>query len=191
MATKKITQYSELTTPSLADLLAAVSDPGGSPVTKKLTLANLKALLAPTVVAHYWTNAGQSFPDGVYTTVNFVTKVADSHNAVTTGAAWKFTAPAAGYYVVSTKVNLDASSAWALLKQGYLALHKNDVRLVNIDVTNNQSANTWAVLSGTTVIYLAAAEYIDMRLYHNAGATLTGYSSGGGEFTHISIWRLA
>ncbi|GAH00899.1 unnamed protein product, partial [marine sediment metagenome] len=43
MADKKITELVELLTPADADLLAIVDDPLGSPVTKKVTLANLKA----------------------------------------------------------------------------------------------------------------------------------------------------
>lgn len=41
MANVKITELSEATTPTTDDLVAIVDDPGGTPVTKKSTLANL------------------------------------------------------------------------------------------------------------------------------------------------------
>lgn len=43
MADQKISELTELTTPADEDLLAIVDDPGGSPVTKKITFSNLKA----------------------------------------------------------------------------------------------------------------------------------------------------
>lgn len=46
MADTKITGLTELTTPALADVIAIVDDPTGTPVTKKMTLANLQSLMA-------------------------------------------------------------------------------------------------------------------------------------------------
>ena len=46
MANLKITQLTELTTPSLDDILPIVDDPTGTPITKKVKLGNL----------HYWIN---------------------------------------------------------------------------------------------------------------------------------------
>ena len=47
MADKKITELTALTTLSNDDLLVVVDDPSGTPVTKKITAANLKNGLAP------------------------------------------------------------------------------------------------------------------------------------------------
>ena len=47
MADQKITQLTEQTTPATGDLLATVDDPGGTPVTMKLTIANLLSLVYP------------------------------------------------------------------------------------------------------------------------------------------------
>jgi hypothetical protein len=41
VADAKITALSELTAPQLADLLAVIDDPAGTPITKKITLQNL------------------------------------------------------------------------------------------------------------------------------------------------------
>ena len=45
MADKRITELTEDTSPTLDDLIVTVTDPGGTPVTKKVTLANLLAAL--------------------------------------------------------------------------------------------------------------------------------------------------
>jgi hypothetical protein len=45
--------------------------------------------------------ANDSFADNVYEIVDFNTKVIDTHNAVTTGGSWRFTAPKSGDYLIS------------------------------------------------------------------------------------------
>jgi hypothetical protein len=47
MADKKITELTELTTATTDDLLPIVDDPAGTPVTKKITIANLATAVAP------------------------------------------------------------------------------------------------------------------------------------------------
>lgn len=58
--------------------------------------------------AHHCNNGNQS-PVGCI--VNFNVKEYDTHNAVTTGSAWKFTAPMAGKYRVTTTITT-ASLSW-------------------------------------------------------------------------------
>ena len=52
MADKKITELTELTTPLDTDILAIVSDPGGSPVTDKVTRQNLLKLVPAPAADH-------------------------------------------------------------------------------------------------------------------------------------------
>lgn len=47
-----------------------------------------------TVHAACSSSTGQSIPRDSTTVVNFATKDEDTHNAVTTGASWRFTTPA-------------------------------------------------------------------------------------------------
>ncbi len=48
MVDKKITELIELTTPAAVDIVAIVDDPSGSPITKKITYANLESNLSLT-----------------------------------------------------------------------------------------------------------------------------------------------
>ena len=59
MVDAKITALTELTAPSADDLLVAVDDPGGTPVTKKVTRVNLgKGIIEPTAkTANYTVTA--------------------------------------------------------------------------------------------------------------------------------------
>ena len=45
MADLKITQLTENTSPQTSDILPMVDDPGGTPVTKKITIENLNKVL--------------------------------------------------------------------------------------------------------------------------------------------------
>lgn len=68
MSSKKITELTENTTPVSTDILVIVDDPAGTPLTQKITLANiLSAAVSDTAYAGSW---------------NGVTDVAPSKNAV-------------------------------------------------------------------------------------------------------------
>jgi len=47
MADQKLTALTENTTPALTDIVYMVDDPGGSPISKKITVANILSLLHP------------------------------------------------------------------------------------------------------------------------------------------------
>lgn len=70
MANQKITELTALTTPATEDLLGIVDDPAGTPVTKKITLANLLTLFLSNVVVQILTSAS-----GTYTPTSGMKKV--------------------------------------------------------------------------------------------------------------------
>lgn len=57
------------------------------------------------VAARYTSTSTAAVPNSP-TVFDFATKAYDTHNAVTTGANWRFTAPVPGYYRYSVKINL-------------------------------------------------------------------------------------
>lgn len=70
MADQKITELTALTTPATEDLLAIVDDPAGTPITKKITLANLLTLFLSNVVVQTLTSSS-----GTYTPTSGMKKV--------------------------------------------------------------------------------------------------------------------
>lgn len=81
------------------------------------------------ISCRYTTGSGQSIPSGATTTVNFGTKVWDSHNAVTTGSSWRFTAPVAGEYeIVATT---QASNGGAAFGENTISVYKNGASLIS------------------------------------------------------------
>jgi len=122
-----------------------------------------------TVAARYYTGAAPSISNG--TIVNFVTKDYDTHNAVTTGASWKFTAPVSGKYsikaILSTSVSVTPMDRW------FLMVYKNGALDQYIGVARAWSTTT-AVLNpfGSCEINLNAGDYIDLRVDSTTGAAL-------------------
>lgn len=94
------------------------------------TVISIFRLSGPSVIAatesvnaSYYVSANVSA--GTAQQINFDTKEFDSHNAVTTGSGWLFTAPISGIYALSGYVNVTvaATSGLFIYKNG--AIYKN------------------------------------------------------------------
>lgn len=102
------------------------------------------------VVAIYDTAAGQAVTHAAR--INFATKVRDTHNAVTTGASWVFTAPIAGTYNVSSKALPNTVSA--TVGQVFdIRLTKNgtSIRSGQQDVSENTTARLYSSVINSSV----------------------------------------
>lgn len=119
-------------------------------------VANPQTLLSSEkVVAVYNTSAGQSVSNG--SIINFNSKVEDTHNAVTTGASWTFTAPRGGYAKVSA--NTVTGSTSTTLGQFYeVVINKNGSNFRSL--TRDRSENT------------------QVRPYNSGGAVLVPVNKG-------------
>lgn len=116
-----------------------------------------------TVAARYdvsASTANSSITAGATEVVDADTKAFDSHGSVTVGASWKFTAPIAGKYRVSSTITLGSVA---------------DTKVVQLEVYKNGSANTSLLrvaaststnmgVGGSTIISLLAGDYVDLRI---------------------------
>jgi hypothetical protein len=143
-----------------------------------------------TIVARYATNAGQSIPNNAVTIVDFGTLVYDTHSAVTTGAAWHFHAPVNGYYAISAEVMFEATNTWVDGEYSDLEFYKNGVQLSTPDVKTNYPASggQYMQLGGSDIIYLAANETLDVRVYQGSGAALLLFNNF--SFNYVSIHKV-
>jgi hypothetical protein len=120
------------------------------------------------VYAEYITASGQSIPPSSYTIVDYNSKLEDSHNAVTTGASWKFTAPRAGIYQLNL-LNLFDLKAWTAGEYITALIHKNGSSYKYIqDFGILSSSATYYQVRGSAGIKLNAGDYIDIRFWHNS-----------------------
>ena len=86
-------------------------------------------------------------------------KVYDSHGAVTTGAAWKFTAPVSGKYQINSYINSSAVPSFNV----YLIVYKNGSVFESFGYITVSPGTA----SASSVMELNAGEYIDIRTNAN------------------------
>lgn len=121
-----------------------------------------------TVTARYMSGVAQAI-NSTPSILDYATKDFDSHNAVTTGASWKFTAPVAGIYNVSAQFE-EASTS--LITQ-IIALYKNG-SIFSVYRTARQATNSAAETPVmNTTIRLLAGDFIDIRKVTNGTASTT------------------
>jgi hypothetical protein len=89
--------------------------------------------------------------------LNFTTKVYDTHNAVTTGASWKFKVPSkcAGYYLVHIGTHFQGS--------GYCDLYRTTGGVTTQHCRLNQSPSQY-LHHGSAMIYLLATDEIYVNI---------------------------
>lgn len=105
-----------------------------------------------TVAAAYWPTANNSTTAA--NPFNFDGKEYDTHNAVTTGAGWKFTAPVSGKYSVKAFLNPFSTPP----SSPYFSIYKNGSFYSSIGWMTATTANC-----ATGTIALNAGDYIDLR----------------------------
>ncbi len=131
----------------------------------------------PVVFAMYGQQSGQSMTHGVAAVVNFETKIYDSHNAVTTGAAWKFTAPLPGLYRVTGMIGTTNYNWGNALASIWFNVTKNGGdyrRLSNLyPVTNG---NAGVETGGSAIVPCNAGDTIStsLTIYRGTPTILSG-----------------
>jgi hypothetical protein len=130
-----------------------------------------------TVAASY--SASTSASSSTSQAINFDLKEYDTHNAVTPGVNWRYTAPVSGTYLVTIYVNASAGTA------SYFNIYKNSISTIYKSIGY---ANTTTVGSGATSLKLNAGDYIG--IYTSASFPYFGNASLNTQNTsHITIIR--
>lgn len=111
------------------------------------------------------------------TQINFGVKVYDTHNAVTTGSSWKFTAPQNGKYLVTHKFSGTGNM--------FINIYKNNSQFVNID-----KSESTGYCSSSMAIDLLAGDYIDLRL-GSSGTANGSVSYNSADATRIEITKVS
>jgi hypothetical protein len=132
------------------------------------------------VAARYTSTAGQSIPNNTGAIINFETKDYDTHNAVTTGTNWIFTAPVAGVYNLSSHVLYDQFSVGGT---AFLTLYviKNGSFFadINRNVFSTYANTFYNVVNGSIDIKLNAGDTISVVTYNGTGANRNLYNASG------------
>lgn len=156
-----------------------------------LTTMNIERLSGPavvaateTVIANYTGNLAGSMAAGT-TRLNYSTRIVDTHNAVTTGANWAFTAPISGNYAYSASFTYDANTIPGVIA---LTTQRNGVGQFKVTTSSIISTNTVEhTLECNGTITLRAGETLNATCFSSVG----GNAFFGNEPYHqIHIWRI-
>lgn len=139
------------------------------------------------IAASYTTASAQAIANVTPVIINYGAKVYDTHNAVTTGSGWRFTAPSTMYYFV-TAAMLYVSASWAAGTICSLILYKNGISDLQLARNDELAAGVAAIyrrVAGTVILALSAGEYFEIRAYHSAGSSQNLYTSSA--FNYVMI----
>lgn len=130
--------------------------------------------LAGSVIAQYSTAAAQSIADSTITIIDYGSAlVATQAGLVTTGAAWAFTAPTAGNYLIAASIRFAASVTWAAGEVAELSIYKNGAASFILDYKDAQLAASTAVqLAGAGLVNMAAGDTLNIRARQTSGGAL-------------------
>lgn len=141
-----------------------------------------------SVNARYTTTAGQSIANAATPIVAFDTKDYDSHNAVTTGASWKWTAPVSGKITVKAQLTF-ASATWSAAGALELYVFKNGALFSRIGAAQTAAGFTGRnFVGGSGDVPMNAGDYIDVRVSHSEAAARSLTTTAGDN--HIAVTRV-
>ena len=103
--------------------------------------------------------------------VDFNVKQHDTHDAVTTGGSWKFTAPAAGEYRLHGYLAIDAVASGAIGNVLSARLSKNGSFVRTIGSSRYQTTSSVANATNFSItVRLIAGDYIAVEGFQNSGS---------------------
>ncbi len=140
--------------------------------------------------ARYTRGTTQSIAHNTATIIDFATSGLDSRAAVTTGASWKFTAPAGmgGIYLVSANVLLESSGTAGTVQ---LAVHKGGSIAAVLGFSEQAGSGDFQAVGGSTLVSMLAGDYIDLRVtqIQNSGSAARLVTAADAH-NHVSIVRM-
>lgn len=180
MANAKLTALTELTTIATGDMLYVVDDPGGTPVSKKITVNNL--LNTPLLISQLSQDSsptiGNDYLVSLDSATNTLKKVLMEDIPLSPNAIWLLTADAApnpaqdylvswdlttetlkkvkmedipGVGVVAGEMSLNATEWWPSTTNGCAALAKSEFATFDIDIQTLDFDQTTNEYAQTTV----------------------------------------
>lgn len=149
------------------------------------------AALQAGIAARFTRTSVQTIANNTETIVNFNNSTIHAPTGmVTTGAAWKFTAPIDGNYFVAAAVMFNNTTGWSDGEIGRLVLYKNNTLYAYLARKDNygSASSLFMQLEGSSLVNLAANDTIDIRVFQSSGGDLDITSISG--YNHVNIFRV-
>lgn len=166
MADQKVTDLVEEVSPALSDLFYMVDDPGGSPVSKKVTMQNVLDIVN-FVGFHATMSGGQVIAAGAVPPIEFDVETYDIGSYFNT-ANYRWTPPA-GYVVLYTSVHFDSSA----VSEFRAFIYKNGAEACSHVTRPDAAVGTGSSCSVAWVGVADGDDYFESRIYHIGGSGKT------------------
>jgi hypothetical protein len=132
----------------------------------------------------YLSSANQSIPNITWTKVTLNAEDYDGLGEFDSTTNYRFTAQAAGYYLVCAGALFITVPAD---KECYIAIYKNGTRVSTTQLHSSHSGDVGATVAD--ILYLAAGDYVEFWVYQNSGGDLYIYE--GASRTHMAVHRIS
>lgn len=176
MADTKLTALTETTAPATTDDVYIVTTPGGTPASKRCTIANLKTAMGLGQGARVYNSGNISINDNTLTALTFNSERYDTDTIHDPGTnPSRLTCKTAGKYVITGHVQWDNVSAGGRL----MAIKLNNTSFIAIvsQLPNAFGADYTTYMSVTTVYDLALNDYVELLVQHTRGSALNVIAS--------------
>lgn len=131
---------------------------------------SLMPFIKQPVVARYTSSATTALTGSTEIRVDYETKVIDTHNAVTVGASWVFTAPKAALYLVKFCERI--TGTWTVGDTVESNIVKTGSTYSTPQFLNFQAAGTYNLhLQGSSIVSLAVGDTIAITIRQDNGAS--------------------
>lgn len=152
-------------------------------VGERIEVQEDKVIFANPYKARAYRSATYSIADGGPTLIQLNTDDYDPNGNFDTTSNYRYTAPVAGYYLVTGQVTLATNASKRLI--GYI--YKNGSLLIETAHSPAVATNNASLVS--TIVYLAQNDYVDLRVYHDNGSAKNVI---GGTFdTYLAVHLLS
>lgn len=157
-----------------------------------LEFATLGIVPSNLVLARYkLDDIGQAITGSTITIVQYNQKDYDNFNAVSTGTAWKFTAPRDGYYLVEGKLTLNNKS-FSTSEYLHLWVTKNGVifpdnAVADLGFQYGNGTVERMTVDGNTVIHLNADDWISIIAYQTTASNAISKTGTAGFYGYVGI----
>ena len=149
------------------------------------------------VTAIYETAVGNVIVHNVWSNLNFLTKIKDTHNAVTTGTgAWRFDPPMDGTYRITVITRWQGYTGWHMGEFQFLYMTRNSYNSIDTVLCSYTFPTSDAAaipLSAPTMgnsveVELTKNDYISIGIFQNSGSNLALYNNA--DYNRVSIVRI-